>query len=110
MTEHTPTPWVAEPEYEDGNPTYIHKDGHGIADCSMGYGVEDDANAAYIVKCCNAFPDLVKALEQSYASFERLAAEFDKSGDSVNFALCSRDASMTAQALGRVKGRSNPDE
>jgi uncharacterized protein YdcH (DUF465 family) len=47
---------------------------------------------------------LVKALKHSYARFERLAAEFDKSGDSVNFALCSRDASMAADVLSRVGG------
>ena len=63
MTNHTPTPWVCGPEYEDGNPTYIHKDGHAIADCSMGYGVEDDANAAFIVKAVNNHDALVQALQ-----------------------------------------------
>lgn len=42
---------------------------------------------------------LVEALKASYASFERLAAEFDKSGDGVNFALCSRDAALAANVL-----------
>ena len=62
MVEHTPTPWKAEPEYEGDKQVFIHKDGRSIADCAMGYG-DDEANAAYIVRACNAFPDLVKALE-----------------------------------------------
>ena len=64
MTEHTPAPWKAEREFEDDTPTFIHKDGRAIADCAMGYGVEDDANAAFIVKAVNSHEALVTALEK----------------------------------------------
>ncbi|MFK4647174.1 hypothetical protein ABIF96_005748 [Bradyrhizobium ottawaense] len=80
MAEHTPTPWVAEPEYENGNPTYIHKDGHGIADCSMGYGMEDDANAAFIVKAVNNHEALVDRLKEARLQIEYMHSKFDETG------------------------------
>jgi hypothetical protein len=71
MTEHTPTPW----SLGSHNLRAVTKDAEGIADGYDAYMVavasshslvgqaEAIANAAYIVKACNAFPDLVKALE-----------------------------------------------
>jgi hypothetical protein len=73
MREHTPTPW----SLGSHNLRAITKDAEGIADGCDAYMVavasahsllspdEAVANAAYIVKACNAFPDLVKALEDA---------------------------------------------
>lgn len=60
MTEATKRPWVAEPEYEDGPANFIHKEGFAIADCNMGNGAEDDANAALIVEAVNAYDSMQK--------------------------------------------------
>jgi hypothetical protein len=63
MSAHTPTPWTALPD-ENGNETYIVGDrDQAVADCMMGYGVADDANAAFIVKAVNNHDALVKALD-----------------------------------------------
>lgn len=62
MTEHTPTPWFKNRKFEIGpRPrTDDQSDGmlHPIADV---FGDNREADAAFIVKACNAFPDLVKA-------------------------------------------------
>ena len=61
MTEHTPTPWTAMPD-EFGNETYIvGPSDHAVADCQFGYGVEDDANAALIVKAVNEYVGRLKS-------------------------------------------------
>jgi hypothetical protein len=64
MAEHTPTPWFKNSKFEIGpRPrTDDQHDGmlHPVADV---FGDNREADAAHIVKCVNAFPDLVKALE-----------------------------------------------
>lgn len=58
MTEHTPLPWAFSPWHiEEGPPAVRAPAGYLVTTTAS------DADAAYIVKACNAFPDLVKALE-----------------------------------------------
>jgi hypothetical protein len=63
MSEHTPTPWMALPD-ESGHETYVvgPKSDHPVADCQFGFGSEDNANAAFIVKAVNNHDALVRAL------------------------------------------------
>jgi hypothetical protein len=70
---HTPTPWLYEIT-SDHAPAFIYVEnsdndlaGIAIADCKavdLTYA-ECDANAAFIVRACNAHDELVAALEQS---------------------------------------------
>lgn len=72
MTEHTELPWAVAsndraiirpvPDLADG---YDHYTVGVMSSHSLIGHEEAKANAAYIVKACNAFPDLVKALEES---------------------------------------------
>jgi hypothetical protein len=71
MTEHTELPWSI-----GSNGRSVVKDVPGMSDGCDAYMLavasshslllpsETKANAAYIVKACNAFPDLVKALTE----------------------------------------------
>lgn len=66
MVEHTPTPWHTG-STEHTELVMAFKDN---SECVLAELDTDDvsmeetsANAAHIVKCVNAFPDLVKALE-----------------------------------------------
>jgi len=79
MAEHTKLPWRVEKGtglvwgdctlFEDGTPDRLGvpvTDGQLERPWAQGKGPtynEMEANAAYIVRACNAFPDLVKALE-----------------------------------------------
>lgn len=63
--KHTPLPWVVEPEHEGGLAIFIHKEGHPIAECGMGFGEEDCANAALIVKSVNNYDSLRQSLSAS---------------------------------------------
>jgi hypothetical protein len=59
MTEHTPLPWAFSPWHIEEGPSAVRAPaGHLVTTTAS------DADAAYIVKACNAFPDLVMALEQ----------------------------------------------
>jgi len=54
MTHHTPGPWTAE----EG---FVYAGERWVADCLMGYGIHDIANAQLIA----AAPDLLGALKES---------------------------------------------
>lgn len=57
MSEHSPLPWFV-PVHLDG-PTITNSEGL-IADIDLSLTVEtDSANAAYIVRACNAYPELL---------------------------------------------------
>lgn len=67
MTAHTPTPWVRDPR--SGRTTMVYSDdatGSAIADCAPSMvhrsQAECEANAAFIVRACNAHDELVEAL------------------------------------------------
>lgn len=105
MTKHTPTPWQALPD-ENGNETYVvgPKD-QAVADCMMGYGVTDDANAAFIVKAVNNHKALVKALEVLLAeatSFSVSGVYFDED------CMGHKGPTLARQALDAVGGSSQP--
>lgn len=76
MSKHTPTPWNHETELNSGsrfsNSEFFQRiyseDPGSDRDFTVGFTGDADkeqriANAAYIVKACNAFPALVGALE-----------------------------------------------
>ena len=65
--EHTELPWtkhVQRGTLESGN-AFLHagirSNGAQVANCPSGNA---EANAAYIVKACNAFPAMMEALEK----------------------------------------------
>jgi hypothetical protein len=83
MAEHTPTPWVYRPHKHDdwgwirGQPEDGETVGPIVATARGGsHNATDwdehrrnktdpfEPNAAYIVKACNAFPDMLKALTE----------------------------------------------
>jgi hypothetical protein len=91
MTEHTPTPWKAfHTEIRDtsGHEMSVGRmsilAGAGIRNGKVeSYRISDEeayANAAHIVKCVNAFPDLVKALEDARAALEAIKFAVEASG------------------------------
>lgn len=63
--KHTPTPWMV-----DGRPSYLVEQddttkkwsvvAHGKTICRLGTTDEDRANAAFIVRACNAHEDLLR--------------------------------------------------
>jgi hypothetical protein len=79
MTEHTPTPW----HLIQGNTKIVSKDGLFVADTMISHRALNtdgpEANAAYIVKACNTYPDLVKALVKiEYASRKDSLTDFER--------------------------------
>lgn len=81
-TKHTPTPWqAAEAERPNGCPTTVIErcngkygdgsDEYFIAEC---FGPDEKANAAFIVKACNAHDDLVKVLSSALGPLDILHA------------------------------------
>jgi hypothetical protein len=77
MSTHTATPWVANERYV-GVPN--HKS--FIAECRDQNGIWSNqpmslANAAFIVRACNAHDDLVKALQSAlpYMKYPRTASD-----------------------------------
>lgn len=71
MAEHSPLPWKLDPETE--NLSLLDSEGKMVSDCAV-MDLNDrrrdtddfnQANAAYIFKACNAYPELVKALEMA---------------------------------------------
>lgn len=75
MTEHTPLPWVAAGAYTTaiGQVTADGQLGKFIARVAGGDFEdipEDAANAAYIVRACNAYPAILAALTALLAEAE----------------------------------------
>ena len=83
MSAHTPTPWQLKSDYE---PTVIiagvdgeYFDGRLYATytivCEVSDGYDDaasKANAAHIVKCVNAMPEIIDSLETAKSWFETI--------------------------------------
>jgi hypothetical protein len=103
MTEHTILPWAIE----DDQASISARGGEDwIADCNQLNGLsyeECEANASYIVKACNAFPDLVKALEEIA---DPLNLKLQGVGLARAIYLINRMSSTAKQALAAVKGAS----
>jgi hypothetical protein len=82
MTEHTPTPWYAEDWTDDNGSEFVTIAAHepevlapgqssiwpdGVRKICIAETVDSPnpiADAAFIIKCVNAYPDLVKVLER----------------------------------------------
>jgi hypothetical protein len=67
MSEHTATPWAADPDTRAGMEWNVHIVEAANLDnrvCFMTSGPEGEINAAHIVKCVNAHEALVNALEE----------------------------------------------
>jgi len=96
MAEHTKLPWLAVSEYEGEPATFIDVGGRAIADCAHGYGSEDVANAAFIVRAVNSHEALVKALEFIRDGYER--------GDVSHETFRVKAAQAAADALAAVGG------
>jgi hypothetical protein len=72
MSDHTALPWAVmhkDKWFEAGSQqpsSVFHIGDYTVVTDSPSYEfhAEDSADAAFIVKCCNAFPDLVNALEK----------------------------------------------
>lgn len=67
MSKHTPTPWQFKAEMDDHH-VIVNTKGEFIAEIPFDEFDEEDqktqyANTEHIVKCVNAFPALVEALE-----------------------------------------------
>jgi hypothetical protein len=114
MVDHTPTPWAYRPNKHDdwgwirgpvmggeetGELVAIARCWTTQADMDAHRQAKTDPyepNAAYIVKACNAFPDLVKALEQIAAIENK---EFGPDWEEIEEAR-----KIAHDVLGRVKG------
>ena len=69
-SKHTPLPWRACQLGSEGSNIYpdcgdIRERGRIICRVTARDTLTDFANAAYIVRACNAFPELVKALHKA---------------------------------------------
>ncbi len=70
MSEHTPTPWAFETQTSFSH--IVHGPGsESVCD------VIDVRNAAFIVRACNNFDELVEALEGVIRVADRATVEFD---------------------------------
>jgi hypothetical protein len=96
MTERTPTPWtIGGDDWKPwtGAISIIGADYVTVCWTTSGGNIPALANAVYIVKACNAFPDLVKALEDTLCELSHCATQLaarglpGREGDSVSRAL-----------------------
>lgn len=68
MTKHTPTPWKMEQWGENHFAVVSDNDGqnHAVMQDIYCYAPEKAANAAFIVRACNAHEALVRELQAMY--------------------------------------------
>ena len=99
MMTHTPTPWTVEP---GDSILKILSGGHRIADVGdapywQRFTAEHEANAAFIVRACNAHDALVAALDEMLTSHS-----MENVG--VKASMCRLNAKKQARAaLARAK-------
>jgi hypothetical protein len=118
MPEHTKLPWRV---FTNPSGTKIvgvgGQDGEGILDAGFGVWAWNDpggiANANFVVKACNAFPDLVKALEDARAaiaslSMDALGFASAPNGEQIHWPVRDELLHRIDGALGGVKGQSTP--
>lgn len=98
--EHTSLPWQHVQEYEDlpRSRIIISADWQMVADCECGSAEKNKANAAYIVRACNAYPDLVRALEP----FVKIGLVQDTDLSGVD-AIDAPDLAITANDVRRAR-------
>ena len=112
VAKHTPTPWgiYHEPEGQvfigtaEGEPWFICRIRHGCNEHGQPEGVEDKANAEFIVRAVNHHDELVAMLEEVAAELEYAAQYKDdylreKHGDAETVA---RARALVAKAKGEV--------
>jgi len=64
-TKHTPGPWEDCPDFYNGGDHYIWPVGaNGVQIATVHDNSQVDANAAFIVRACNAHEELVEALRE----------------------------------------------
>lgn len=69
MQNHTPLPWIVSTQNER---LILSAKGDAVATVLAGIPfAEQDANAAFIVTACNAYPELVEALQNVLADASR---------------------------------------
>jgi hypothetical protein len=68
-TSHTPGPWNLDAPFPEMANRIVDADGFDIVD--MGPGPSPLANAAFIVRACNAYDDMLAALERVGKYFEQ---------------------------------------
>jgi hypothetical protein len=98
--QHTPLPWAFSPWHIEEGPSAVRAPaGHLVTTTAS------DADAAYIVKACNAFPDLVKTLESIVVAERQFR---DAMGDHWEGDPLSDAIDAGSRILSRVKGPSHP--
>lgn len=123
--KHTPTPWLAEIECEaprrvftikgaDGRlvANYLSFDDHYSFSHQTAFPEDVEYNAAFIIRACNAYDDLVDALENAERLMQQFADWADKQDPSdFDWTAFGRlksnawtDASVAREALAKAKG------
>lgn len=101
MAEHSPLPWVvhAGPEYPRGTYCYITDGQSNLAN------EVDPVDAAYIVKACNAYPELVKALKSTQNALAMMVdqREFQVTNVAGAFATCVAAESVARTLLSKLE-------
>jgi hypothetical protein len=110
MADHTSTPWdyrraksPTDGEYDYGISAVINGRTYCIAEtfgrCAIAVTPPADANAAFIVKACNAHADLVTALKGSDAMLQLL---WERS-DLVTRDCINKQAKLNREALAKAE-------
>ncbi len=113
MTEHSKLPWKLSPQ---GYIIPTHKSPMAMLKLESPWregawdgDEEAHANAAYIVKCCNAFPDLVKVLTTLCDEIGHREEHGDGADDSgCSICRAHKRARKLLRSLGPVKDVSTP--
>lgn len=106
MSEHTPLPWICDSE----GILPISRDGISVVARIPNHPdnkINWDADAAYIVKACNAFPDLVKALEECAAAYSTPPGSVVQCSHHIGVEF-QRRMDIAGRALAAVKSPSTP--
>lgn len=74
--QHTPTPWIEQEMPIGCNDRITADDGEGTTVCEFPYGL--DANAAFIVRACNAHEELIAALRDDVKAMDNVVAYLRK--------------------------------
>ena len=118
-TEHTPLPWdVSEQEWGDG-PIYVVQFEHPdftVSDIATAWTKDSHerpdmplpakANAEYIVRACNAYPELVAALEAIAKDIYNTVDGPDGSGVYA-FAVSRHAEALLSAALAKARGEAS---
>jgi hypothetical protein len=95
MNDHTPTPWKLR---HNGLNAYIVGGPDDFPCANMpGQGITNEANAAHIVKCVNAYAPMMEALKTLRASCqEALSDDWNRTDDGFEAMIESIDDALRA--------------